>query len=80
MMYSLTLTPSGAEALARPVRGQGGFQSLLRRLQEANRNGNTIFIHGEFAERISRYADRYGEGGFQARLRRLGSLRRIEAA
>jgi hypothetical protein len=80
MTYSLSLTPSGAEALGRPVRGSGGFQTLLRCLQRANRNGNTILIDGGLAERISRYAVRYGEGGFQARLRRLGTLSRVEAA
>ena len=80
MMYSLTLTTSGAEALARPVRGSGGFQTLLRCLQQARRNGNIILIDGELAERISRYVADYGNGGFQARLGRLGALRRVEAA
>ena len=80
MMYSLTLTESGAEALARPVRGSGGFQTLLRCLQHSRRNGNTILIDGELAERIGRYVADYGTGGFQARLVRLGTLRRFAAA
>lgn len=79
-MYSLTLTASGAEALARPVRGSGGFQTLLRSLQHSRRSGNTIFIDGELAERVGRYVADYGNGGFQARLLRLGALRRVEAA
>jgi len=80
MTYLLTLSTSGAEALARPVRGSGGFQTLLRNLQHSKRNGNTVFIDGRLAERIDRYAASYGAGGFQARLLRLGTLRRIEAA
>ena len=80
MTCSLTLNPFGAEALARPIRGTGGFQSLLRSLQRARRSGNTILIDAELAERIGRYVADYGDGGFQARLRRLGELRWVEAA
>jgi hypothetical protein len=80
VMYSLTLTQSGAEALARPVRGSGGFQTLLRSVQKARRSGNTILIDEELAERIRRYVVDYGSGGFQSRLARLGALHRVEAA
>ena len=79
-MYVLNLTASGAEMLARPIRGSGGFQTLLRALRTCRRSGSTIFVDGSIAERITRYSSSYGEGGFQGRLRRLGTLRRVDAA
>lgn len=57
------------ERINRPVNGQGGFQDLLRLLQNGL-SGNTLIIDSEeVAERILRYADQYGEGGFENRLR-----------
>lgn len=58
--------------LRRPIRGRGGFQSLLRRLQ-ADLQGNTLSVSPATAARIERYATRYGAGGFQSRLHGLVS-------
>lgn len=67
------LTVRDQVALARTVRGDGGFQQLLRVLQASwNRAGRgsrlPIPDHGTL-EKIRRYADDYGDGGWQSRLR-----------
>ena len=70
------LTPSQVEYLNRPVRGQGGYQSFLKRLQR-NMNGNLLRLSRKDCEKIVRYATRYGQGGFQARLRSIVELARL---
>lgn len=62
------LTTVQQELLGRPVRGQGGYQSLLRKLQ-ANLAGNLLRLSRQDCERIVRYASSYGQGGWQGRLR-----------
>jgi hypothetical protein len=56
-------------AMRRPVVGQGGFQSLLRRIQRELGDGSDLLLTVGTIERIARYVERYGEGGFQGRLR-----------
>lgn len=53
--------------LRQPVRGSGGFQSLLRRLARSIRDG-VLTLTLTDVERIIGYAHDYGEGGFQERL------------
>ncbi len=65
---TVKLTPDQLEYLQRPLRGQGGFQSLLARLQH-NLNGNVLTLTRADCEQVVRYATEYGEGGFQTRLR-----------
>jgi HKD family nuclease len=62
------LTGEQIEILNRPVTGSGGYQSLLRRLQD-NLNGNLLRLTKNDCERIVRSATKYGAGGFQTRLR-----------
>ncbi len=69
-MIMMLLTPAEVEWLSRPIRGRGGFQSLLRALTR-HRTGNIQRVPDHLAERIHRYANKYGEGGFQGRLHAL---------
>lgn len=74
---SVQLTDDEQALLAKPVHGQGGFQSLLKRIQ-ACVNGDKLEVDSEMVERLGRYADRYGSGGFQGRIRSLAE--RVVAA
>lgn len=66
----ITLTQDELDALQRPVSGQGGFQSLLRRLQNQIA-GNTLVLNDTDGERLVRYGEKYGQEGFQGRLKRV---------
>lgn len=48
----------------RPVKGKGGFQSLLRRIQK-NVHGNVLDASDADVEKLIRYSFEYGQGGFQ---------------
>ena len=55
--------------LDRPVRGEGGFQNLLRRIRAGyDPATGTLEISAPDAERVMRYSADYGGGGFQGRL------------
>ena len=69
---SIDLTDDELAVVTRPVRGSGGFQSLLKALRR-NMEGSRLSITPSLAKRIARYATRYGRGGFQDRLRRIVS-------
>ena len=46
--------------------GQGGFQSLMERLQDGyDEDENTLTISEKDQERLPRYADDYGNGGWE---------------
>jgi precorrin-6B methylase 2 len=64
----LALSDADRRRLMRPVRGSGGFQSLLRTLQRRLRPDGTLTLDAATAERVMRYCTRYGSGGFQGRL------------
>lgn len=56
------------------IRGQGGFQSLMRSVTERiTKSGGVARFDLEEFTRITKYATSYGEGGFQQRLRLLVS-------
>lgn len=78
-MIHLLLTEEEVGLLTRPVRGQGGFQSLLRVLQ-AGLRGRVLTITPANGVRIRRYSARYGSGGFQGRLAFLRRVRLDSAA
>lgn len=59
------------ELLMRPVAGQGGWQSLLRKLQKQI-DGNTLTLTEDDSRRILRYILSYGSGGWQDRLAAIG--------
>lgn len=66
----VVLADEDVQVLLRAVRGQGGFQSLLRQVQQ-NMRGNVLLLTPALRQRIERYAGKYGAGGFQGRLGRL---------
>lgn len=76
----IVLDSEAVQALTRPVVGSGGFQSLLRRLQQGLGPDGTLTLGPEDVSTISRYVHDYGQGGFQGRLdlvlRELTSLAR----
>jgi hypothetical protein len=63
---SIDLTPLGARILRKPIRGRGGFQSLLRKLQH-QLDGRHLEVSRADLSRLRRYASGYGGGGFQGR-------------
>ena len=63
----IELTDEDLEQLMRPVRGQGGWQSLVRRLQRQV-SGNAIMLSEDDQRRILHYLLSYGTGGWQDRL------------
>jgi len=66
----IPLSKEAREQLLRPVRGSGGFQSLLRRLQNGlDSDTGVLEISESDMEKCIRYTADYGEGGFQDRLR-----------
>jgi hypothetical protein len=75
----IELTPQELEFLGRPVAGQGGFQSLLRRIQGQIAHDRLVLTDAD-AERLIRYATQYGGGGFQERLGRIVEQARAQLA
>ena len=64
----IPLTPELRQRLSRPVRGRGGFQTLLRKLQR-QMTDTTVTVEVGDVERLIRYSAQYGDGGFQERTR-----------
>jgi hypothetical protein len=62
----IQLSAAELSRISRPVRGQGGFQSLLRKLQK-QLDGNLLEVSEADLERLVRYSFAYGQGGFQER-------------
>ena len=66
------LNNSEITELMRETAGQGGWQSLIKRLQsKLSIDTGEIKLSEAEIERIHRYAFDYGDGGFEARLRRI---------
>lgn len=63
---NVQLSRTTVARLSRPVRGRGGFQSLLRRIQP-RLVGRTIDLDEGELEKLGRYSRSYGRGGFQDR-------------
>jgi len=59
------------EMLSRPVKGTGGFQSVLRRLQARFVDGRTLCLSNEDVDRMRKLVQGYRQGGFQDRLREI---------
>lgn len=70
VVTSVVLTDEDLVFFSRPVNGKGGMQSLLRALQK-HRSGRVQYLTQLLAERVKRYAMKYGDGGWQRRLLRL---------
>lgn len=69
---TIVLSRRTVALLAKPIRGQGGFQTLLRRLQRQCARG-ALTVSAVDVERLTRYARRYGGGGFQRRTTAVGA-------
>ena len=68
-MRTIQVADSDFAPLDRPVRGEGGFQNLLRRIRAGHDPATgTLEISAPDAERVMRYSADYGGGGFQDRL------------
>ena len=61
------LSDDDLDQLMRPVRGQGGWQSLVKRLQRRV-EGNAIELSEEDQQGILHYLLSYGTGGWQDRI------------
>ena len=71
-MSRIQVNESDFAPLDRPVRGEGGFQNLLRGIRAGyDPATGTLEISAPDAERVMRYSADYGGGGFQDRLRPL---------
>ena len=63
------LSSSELGALLRPVIGEGGFQILLRKLQQqVDPRTRILRIASDDHEKMIRYKAEYGPGGFQGRI------------
>ena len=51
----------------RPIRGKGGFQTLLRRIAKQITDNGVLTISEGDLEKLIRYSFAYGQGGFQER-------------
>jgi len=67
-MFQVRLTKDMVERLEKPIRGQGGYQQLLRMLASNSKAGD-LSVDLSTARKIIRYVEKYGRGGFQTRLR-----------
>lgn len=67
MKIIIALTDEQLVRLKRPLKGSGGWQSLLRNIQKRI-NGTNLELSVRDVCRILRYSKDYGEGGFQGRL------------
>ena len=67
MPMLIQLTPAEIAALRRPVRGQGGFQTLFHALQARLHQNGSIELTDAQIGRIVRHIS-YRPGGFEDRL------------
>lgn len=70
-MPTIMLNADERTALNEPVEGQGGFQTLLTRLQSRLQPTGELELCDEDVETIRRYRREYGGGGWQERLDRI---------
>lgn len=76
----LELPREAVEELQGEPAGQGGFQSLFRKLK-SQASAAELTLYPDDLERLARYSMQYGEGGFQNRLRMLlGEVARLLSA
>lgn len=67
--FTFTLEPAEIEELM-PPSGQGGHQSLHKRLKDELANGPFVTLDDSEMGELIRYMSQYGSGGFQGRLRK----------
>lgn len=64
---NIQLSPAEVARYTRPIRGQGGFQALLRRIAKQISPSGVLTISEDDLEKLIRYSFAYGQGGFQER-------------
>lgn len=68
----ITLNAAEAETLMQHIEGNGGWQSLFRRLQDGyDPKSGAIQVSDDDVEKIRNYFNEYGDGGWQGRLKRI---------
>jgi len=68
MPIILTLTPEGRAALAAPITGSGGYQTLLRRCRKGQ-HGNLLVLSVADVAQLLKLANPALSGGWQKRIR-----------
>lgn len=68
------VSPETVKKLRRPIRGKGGYQSLLAHLKEGLRADRSLLVDREVWSRIRRYAKLSAEQGGGGWQRRLGAI------
>lgn len=68
-MPLIQLTASDVAKFKKPVRGRGGFQSLLRAIAKKIQLDGTVNLTDRETERLVRYSFQYGPGGFEDRMK-----------
>jgi hypothetical protein len=63
----IQLTPGEIARYEQPVRGRGGFQTLLRRISKQISPTGVLEVSEGDLEKLLRYSFQYGQGGFQER-------------
>lgn len=65
------LSQSALNAINEEVRGRGGFQTLMRKLQQEQLNGTELDYNDDDLEKIKRYAKGYNNGGYQNKFKEI---------
>ena len=63
----MQLSPTEIAKFKKPVRGRGGFQALLRRIQSKIDADGIVDLTEKDLEQLVRYSFKYGPGGFEER-------------
>lgn len=70
-MPTITLNADERAALNVPPAGQGGFQTLLRRLRAVVQPNGELELTDADVATIRQYRTEYGDGGWQERIDRI---------
>jgi hypothetical protein len=63
----IQLTSAEVARYSKPVRGSGGFQTILRRISNQISPSGIMTVSSADAEKLVRYSFEYGPGGFEDR-------------
>jgi hypothetical protein len=69
-MLTIKLSEKQIQTLFEPINGRGGFQNLIKTLQNKV-HGNQITLNSKDIKRIQEYANKYGYGGYETRLKNI---------
>jgi hypothetical protein len=68
-MAKVQLSPAEIARFRKPIRGKGGFQTLLRRIAGNIKDDGSVNLTTDDAEKLLRYSFKYGGGGFEDRMK-----------